>query len=76
MGHIKLYTFCQLNIRESTMSKFNHILFFGFLLSVLSACNANTKVEISAADSTAVNTSKKEVVNAKSAASYSSTWWV
>ena len=49
------------------MSKFNHILFFGFLFSVLSACNSGTKVEVGAANSTAVNTSKKELVNAKSA---------
>ncbi len=45
------------------MSKFNNIIFFGFFLSFLTACNANTKVE----SSSAVNTSKKEVVNTKGA---------
>ena len=45
------------------MSKLNNIIFFGFFLSFLTACNANTKVE----SSSAVNTSKKEVVNTKGA---------
>ena len=45
------------------MSKLNYFLFFGFILSFLTACNANTKVDSSAA----ANTSKKELVNAKGA---------
>ena len=47
------------------MSKFNHIIFFGFLLSVLTACNANTKVDSSTAVDTAKNTSNKKVVKTK-----------
>ena len=45
------------------MSKLSKIVFFGLFLSFLTACNANTKKE----SSSVVNTSKKEVVNAKGA---------
>ncbi|WP_299870728.1 rhodanese-like domain-containing protein [uncultured Cocleimonas sp.] len=46
------------------MTKLNHIIIFGFLLSAMTACNANTKTDSSAA----VNTSnKKETVSTKGA---------
>ena len=47
------------------MSKFNYIIFFGFLLSILTACNANTNVDSSTVVNTAKNTSNKEVANTK-----------
>jgi len=44
------------------VTKLNHIIIFGFLLSAMTACNANTKTDSSAA----VNTSnKKETVSSK-----------
>ena len=46
------------------MTKLNHIIIFGFLLSAMTACNANTKTDSSAT----VNTSnKKETVSTKGA---------
>ncbi len=48
------------------MIKLNHIVLFGFLLNVLTACNANTKVDSSTEVKTS-KTTKKEMVDTKGA---------